>query len=123
MSEKVYGICETNKCRKEVVPKEDLLIIEISSISTGNVEIVRLPDGWSFMNTSVISKMFVRSDDSKSEEEYPTTPNGDILNVSIQPDNSGSVARIYFRTTHTDYLSVKCRLVLLKRNRLPIIRI
>ncbi len=123
MSEKVYGICGTNKCRKEVVAKEDLLIIEISSISTGNVEIVSLPDGWSFMNTSVISKMFVRSDDSKSEEEYPTTPNGDILNVSIQPDNSGSVVRIYFRTTHTDYLSVKCRLVLLKRNRLPIIRI
>lgn len=40
MSEKVYGICGTNKCRKEVVAKEDLLIIEISSISTGNVEIV-----------------------------------------------------------------------------------
>lgn len=123
MSEKVYGICGTNKCRKEVVAKEDLLIIEISSISTDNVEIVSLPDGWSFMNTSVISKMFVRSDDSKSGEEYPTTPNGDILNVSIQPDNSGNVVRIYFHTTHTDYLSVKCRLVLLKRNRLPIIRI
>ena len=26
MSEKVYGICETNKCRKEVIPKDNIAI-------------------------------------------------------------------------------------------------
>lgn len=28
MSEKVYGICGTNKCRKEVIPKTELLVLE-----------------------------------------------------------------------------------------------
>lgn len=35
MSEKVYGICETNKCRKEVVPKENILIYKIEMPKNG----------------------------------------------------------------------------------------
>lgn len=35
MSEKVYGICGTNKCRKEVVAKENILIYKIKMPRNG----------------------------------------------------------------------------------------
>lgn len=32
MSEKVYGICETNKCRREVIPKSDTVDVLFSGV-------------------------------------------------------------------------------------------
>ena len=124
MSEKVYGFCGTNKCKREVVPKGEiekkLLIVEIPSIQSGTTKSIQLPDGWTFVNTYLISKMFVRSDDATYNENYYTMANTDTLNVFIRNTNELSV---YFKTTHTDYLSVKCRLILLKRDGIPTITV
>lgn len=124
MSEKVYGFCGTNKCKREVVPKGEiekkLLIVEIPSIQSGTTKSIQLPDGWTFVNTSLISKMFVRSDDATYNENYHTMANTDTLNVFIRNTNELSV---YFKTTHTDHLSVKCRLILLKRDGIPTITV
>lgn len=32
MSDKVYGICETNKCRREVIPKSDTVDVLFSGV-------------------------------------------------------------------------------------------
>lgn len=32
MSDKVYGICETNKCRREVIPKSDTVDVLFSDV-------------------------------------------------------------------------------------------
>ena len=120
MSEKVYGICGTNKCRKEVVAKgeieKNLLVVEIPSIQSGVTKSIQLPDGWTFANTSLISKMFVRGDDAAYTENYYTMSNIDTLNVFIRNTNE---LLVYFKTTATNYLSVKCRLILLKRDGIP----
>lgn len=44
MSDKVYGVCGTNKCRREVIAKGDLLILEgtisnVSGKSGGNIAV------------------------------------------------------------------------------------
>lgn len=124
MNEKVYGFCGTNKCKREVVQKGEiekkLLIVEIPSIRSGTSKSIKLPDGWTFMNTSLISKMFVRSDDADYNENYYTTADTDTLNVFIRNTSELSV---YFKTTATNYSSVKCRLILLKRDGIPTITI
>ena len=33
MSDKVYGICGTNKCRREVIPKSDTVDILFSGVN------------------------------------------------------------------------------------------
>lgn len=122
MSEKVYGFCGTNKCKREVVQKGEiekkLLIVEIPSIKSGTTKSIQLPDGWNFVNTSLISKMFVRSADTLYNENYCTMANTDTLNVFIRNTNELSV---YFETTNTNYSTVRCRLILLKRDGIPTI--
>lgn len=55
MGEKVYGICGTNKCRKEVVPKEDIRLLGSAQMnfvlqSNGKLKasvFMPLPSDWS----------------------------------------------------------------------------
>lgn len=84
MSEKVYGICGTNKCRKEVITKEEIAILtgEVTLISGNNADtqsggsyiaFVPYPDGFTKDNSAIIfagdpytpAQLSYRLDDSK----------------------------------------------------------
>lgn len=62
--EKVYGICGTNKCRKEVIPKENIAILSVrcGSSLTGGFNYYganpKLPDGWTIENTHILSASY-----------------------------------------------------------------
>lgn len=64
MGEKVYGICGTNKCRKEVIPKENIAILSVrcdSSLTSGFNYYganPKLPDGWTIENTHILSASY-----------------------------------------------------------------
>lgn len=63
MGEKVYGICGTNKCRKEVVPKENIQqlysgLIYFEALSDGTLQaaaFLQLPSEWTIEDTHILS--------------------------------------------------------------------
>lgn len=61
--EKVYGICGTNKCRKEVIPKENIAVLSVKcggSFSDFNYYGAnpKLPDGWTIADTHILSASY-----------------------------------------------------------------
>lgn len=62
--EKVYGICGTNKCKVEVIPKENIAILSAKcggSFTSGFNYYganPKLPDGWTIENTHILSASY-----------------------------------------------------------------
>ena len=105
MGEKVYGICGTNKCRKEVVAKENiqqlysgLMYFEAQSDGTLRAAIfLQLPSEWTIEDTHILSAQcrYTGHFDEYMPMEFP----GDGLTGSVRlervtlnaPDNGNGV--------------------------------
>lgn len=90
MGEKVYGICGTNKCRKEVVPKENIQqlysgLMNFEARSDGTLQAViflELPSGWTIEDTHILSAQcrYTGHFDEYMPMEFP----GDGLTGSVR---------------------------------------
>lgn len=96
--EKVYGICE-NKCRVEVVPKENIVCIRNIFVGLNGVTEQDYPDGYSDGNTVIVGMMTtLAAGGGGNSLEYGRGVNNDInasLTDSIYIQNTSDMYNYY----------------------------
>lgn len=128
MSEKVYGICGTNKCRKEVIAKDDLLIIEDSTgyMDANSVKTLSFsaastipnynnghnPESDGFAAYTVLSVQQTIPNNTDHWTDCINT-NGNMPYPKVQYDYSSLSVYVYNDSEYSTG-TIKCRVVLLK---------
>lgn len=119
MPDKVYGICGTNKCKREVVPMENVTTVTkvINYQSTGvlNEKVADYPSGFTKDNCVVLSTMFK----STANGAWCESPSDYGIFVSAHLSDSGIYVDAYeghneYATSHRTYGVYSVRITLLK---------
>lgn len=130
MGEKVYGICGTNKCRKEVVPKSDMPTLYMGKdnikvlnhmtkfVVTENKAAINahiaLPTGWNYMNTFIVSGQFLVSGSGATQHLIGAQTKVKTVTANISTDNRVNVTFEDDPGAYTDQDSVDVNIVVMK---------
>lgn len=91
MSEKVYGICGTNKCKREVIAKDNIIVMKeiIPQVSASMAaKKISFPDGITMQNSALISLTFTNVNNAEDvnlpSQLGETLISADISNKGIE---------------------------------------
>ncbi len=100
MSEKVYGICGTNKSRKEVIPKENVIEVLFPSTKITSSSLIQRFDGLASgisKNDHVIAIMVKSPSSDNYWDLYPKIDSNYALNASV----GNNIVFLYGKLTDT----------------------